>query len=268
MNCIKAKKENAEMIYKLVQNTIKTIYPKYYPQSVVDFFCRLHSKENIAADIKENLVILLIDDNLLVGTGCCKGNHITRLFVTPDLQGKGYGSYIMDYLEKEVAVYNDTICLDASLAALCFYENKGYKTVRHKKILLDNGTFLVYEIMEKQTPNLTNDIDYDGKHFVPQMNTANGEVDNQTLFSYHQKGSIMWADYAGGEIKKGNMIGSVATNGELDFYYQHINLHNEIKIGKCHSVPRVLEDGKIELSEQWEWLNGDKSKGVSIVKEK
>ncbi len=36
----------------------------------------------------------------------------------------------------------------------------------------------------------------------------------------------------------------------------------------CHSVPQILSDGRIELSEQWQWLNGDKSKGSSIVIEK
>lgn len=29
----------------------------------------------------------------------------------------------------------------------------------------------------------------------------------------------------------------------------------------------MLENGKIELSEEWQWLNGDKSKGSSVVTE-
>lgn len=64
------------------------------------------------------------------------------------------------------------------------------------------------------------------------------------------------------------MIGFVELNGELDFYYMHINQNNDIRIGKCHSVPRFLDNGKIELAEQWQWLNGDKSKGLSTVWEK
>lgn len=38
-----------------------------------------------------------------------------------------------------------------------------------------------------------------------------------------------------------------------------------VKIGKCHSVPTVLENGKIELSEKWDWTNGDFSKGESLL---
>lgn len=263
-----AKKENTDQVYQLVQKTIKTIYPKYYPQGVVEFFCKLHSKENIAADIDTGFVRVLFVDNCLIGTGSCVENHISRLFVVPDLQGNGYGSYIMQCLEKEMSISNDAVYLDASLAATRFYEHKGYKTIRHEELLADNNTTLVYEIMEKHLTVNTTDICYEGRCFVPVMNVINGEVNNQTLFSYHQSGNIMWADYSGGEIKRGNMIGTVSSNGELDFYYQHINLRNELRLGKCHSVPHILNNGKIELSEKWQWLNGNKSKGSSILREK
>lgn len=41
-------------------------------------------------------------------------------------------------------------------------------------------------------------------------------------------------------------------NGELDFVYQYMNKDMQIKTGKCHSVSAVLENGKIEPSEQEE----------------
>lgn len=34
-----------------------------------------------------------------------------------------------------------------------------------------------------------------------------------------------------------------------------------------YSVPTVLENGKIELSEQWQWTSGDCSKGESLLVE-
>ena len=263
-----AKKENIEQIYQLVQNTINAIYPLYYPQGVVEFFCGLHSKENIATDIENGFVRVLLSGDCLVGTGSCKENHISRLFVTSDFQKKGYGSYIMQCLEKEISLNNTSIYLDASLAAACFYEHRGYKTLKHEELFINGNARLAYEVMEKRIAVPNTDIFYDGKYFIPKMNTENGEVDNQTLFLYHQNENILWADYYGGEIKKGSIVGTVALNGEIDFYYQHINLSDQIRIGKCHSVPQILSDGRIELSEQWQWLNGDKSKGSSIVIEK
>ncbi len=77
----------------------------------------------------------------------------------------------------------------------------------------------------------------------------------------------MWAEYSGGDILKGFLIGSVSDNGELDFVYHHMNREMQIKTGKCHSVPTVKENGKIELLEQWEWTSGDFSEGESLLVE-
>lgn len=38
MEYIRAALSDIDLIYDLVQETIKTIYPKYYPREVVDFF--------------------------------------------------------------------------------------------------------------------------------------------------------------------------------------------------------------------------------------
>ena len=46
-----------------------------------------------------------------------------------------------------------------------------------------------------------------------------------------------------------------------------MNRDMQIKTGKCHSVPTILDNGKIELSEKWEWTSGDYSKGISVLVE-
>lgn len=153
MKITRATTEEAESIYNLVQHTIRTIYPKYYPREVVDFFCELHSKENIAKDIENGCVVALRDENCqehLLGTGSYKDNHITRVYVAPEFQGKGYGSYIMQCLEEQIGHKYDMVYLDASLPASQLYENRGYKTVKHEKWPVENGVVLVYEVMEKQ----------------------------------------------------------------------------------------------------------------------
>lgn len=66
---------------------------------------------------------------------------------------------------------------------------------------------------------------------------------------------------------EGSLIGTVSINGELDFVYHHMNQDMQVKTGKCHSVPTVLENGKMELSEQWEWKSGECSKGEYLLME-
>ncbi len=164
MEYIKAKEKDIDAVYELVQETIKTIYPKYYPTEVVDFFCEHHCKESIAEDVKDGRVGILVIDNTIVGTGCYKDNHITRVYVKPECQGRGYGSFIMQCLEADVAKNYDSVELDASLPASHLYEKRGYKTVKHDKWNVENGVVLVYEIMEKPLASVATDVCYDGSN--------------------------------------------------------------------------------------------------------
>ena len=64
---ISATTADLDSVYEIVQNSIKSTYPKYYPNEVVDFFCCLHSKENILRDIEDNLVGILVINGKCVG---------------------------------------------------------------------------------------------------------------------------------------------------------------------------------------------------------
>ena len=150
MKYIKADEQLNSEIYNLVQQTIKEIYPKYYPKDVVDFFCELHSLDNIRKDIENENVYAFYDNDVLVGTGCFSDNHITRVYVLPEYQGRGYGTYIIKHLENDIKNRYDTVVLDASLPAVMLYEKLGYKTVNHNKYPLKNDVTLIYEVMEKK----------------------------------------------------------------------------------------------------------------------
>lgn len=152
MKYIQATASDAEQIAALVQRTIQTIYPKYYPKEVVDFFLNLHSYENIRKDINGGCVGILIKDGKIVGTGQYQGNHITRVYVDPDFQGNGCGSHIMDCLEDAVGRQHNKVVLDSSLPACRLYEKRGYRTIKHEWWPVANGVILVYEVMEKVLP--------------------------------------------------------------------------------------------------------------------
>ena len=143
MKYVKATNDLIESVCNLVQNTIKTVYPKYYPLEVVDFFCELHSKENITNDISSGNLYVLYDNDILVGTGSFRENHITRVYVSPEHQGRGYGTYIINQLEKSIKGSFDVAVLDASLPAVMLYEKLGYKTVKHCQYKLDKTAIFI-----------------------------------------------------------------------------------------------------------------------------
>ena len=61
--------KDLQTVYDVVQHTIKTIYPKYYPTEVVDFFCEHHNKDAILKDIENGDVSVLKVDEKIIGTG-------------------------------------------------------------------------------------------------------------------------------------------------------------------------------------------------------
>ena len=98
-------------------------------------------------------------------------------------------------------------------------------------------------------------------------NSAGGEVSGETVFYYHQKDDLVWAEYAGGEIVFGNLIARADEKGNLEMTYQHLNKAGELMTGKCNSTPELLSDGRIRLFAKRRWTCGDFSAGESVIEE-
>jgi hypothetical protein len=107
----------------------------------------------------------------------------------------------------------------------------------------------------------------DNKKFKASSNSENGEISETTIFHYRQNGKIIWADYSGGNIQKGHLIGLIEDNKYLQFEYHHVNLKNEILTGKCRSIISIQENGKLFLNEKWQWTCKDLIKGESVLVE-
>ena len=110
-------------------------------------------------------------------------------------------------------------------------------------------------------------MNYNNKKFRPVVNSENGETTKETIFEYKQVDNIVSAEYQGGDIVKGNLIGLVDENGNIEMRYHQVNDKGELMTGICQSIPEVLTSGKIRLHETWQWTSGDKSKGSSVLEE-
>jgi len=110
-------------------------------------------------------------------------------------------------------------------------------------------------------------INYDGKVFRPISNSENGETSGDTHFHYKQTGNLLTAEYSGGKIAFGHLIGLVDWDGSIDMRYHQVNDKGVLMTGICFSRPEMLANGKLRLHETWEWTSGDYSKGKSIVEE-
>lgn len=110
-------------------------------------------------------------------------------------------------------------------------------------------------------------MNYNNKTFRPIENSENGETTGETIFEYKQNGRILTAEYKGGQIIKGHLIGLVADDGEIEMRYHQVNSKGELMTGICFSKPKIMPNGKVRLYETWQWTSGGKSKGKSILEE-
>lgn len=110
-------------------------------------------------------------------------------------------------------------------------------------------------------------IDYAGRRFRSVANSGDGQVNEATVFEYRHEGDVVWATYSGGEIRHGTLVATVASDGCLDMRYQHVDAAGTIATGRCHSTPVVLEDGRLQMNEVWEWTSGQVGSGTSVVQE-
>ena len=148
-----SKNQDLEKVYSIVQETINVIYPKYYLQEIVEMFCEFHSRENIIKDIEAGNTYILLENEEIIGTGTKTENHITRVYILPEYQQKGYGTFIMKKLEEMIKENYDFVIIDASLPACRLYSHLGYQTVDHGIWECKNGVIQIYEIMKKQLIN-------------------------------------------------------------------------------------------------------------------
>ena len=90
------------------------------------------------------------------------------------------------------------------------------------------------------------------------------------MFTYHEDPSdgSVWADYAGGAVVRGHLVGSRTASGPdtLDFRYVQLKADGTTSSGHCTSVVEVLPDGRLRLHETWSWESKEGS-GTSTVEE-
>ncbi|WP_428966800.1 hypothetical protein [Micromonospora fluostatini] len=105
----------------------------------------------------------------------------------------------------------------------------------------------------------------DGRRFTAVAEAVAGEVGTETVFTYHERDGEVWAEYAGGSIRRGRLVGT-RDGDRLDFRYVQLNVDGRTSAGHCVSRVTVLPDGRLRLHETWEWESRPGS-GTSVIEE-
>ncbi|WP_328428334.1 hypothetical protein [Streptomyces sp. NBC_00443] len=105
----------------------------------------------------------------------------------------------------------------------------------------------------------------DGLVLAPVADQAPGQVGTRTRFAYHEKDGEIWAEYTGGDVVRGYLVGTRDGN-RLDFRYVQLKRDGTTSSGHCVSTVAELVDGRVRLEETWEW-ESQAGSGTSVVEE-
>jgi len=221
------------------------------------------------ADIPKGTTLLMVKKGIVIGTGSIVGNEIKRMFVVREEQGKGYGGMQLAEFERRASEAYSDVVLDASLGSYEMYRHLGYSLLEYIPMQLPAGEYLCYFRMSKNIASKAKyQITYDNRSFHPLSSSVAGEIDADTIFTYHQRDDIVWAEYCGGAIERGFLVGTADVNGVINFTCVHINRERDTRTGIRTSRPEMLPDGRMQLHEEWQWSDGDRSRGESILIER
>lgn len=105
----------------------------------------------------------------------------------------------------------------------------------------------------------------DGLVLSPVADQAPGQVGTRTRFTYHERDGRIWAEYTGGDVVRGHLVGTRDAD-TLDFRYVQLRQDGTTSSGHCRSTVTDLPDGRVRLEETWEWESREGS-GTSVVEE-
>ncbi|MFR9795540.1 hypothetical protein ACL02U_06470 [Streptomyces sp. MS06] len=105
----------------------------------------------------------------------------------------------------------------------------------------------------------------DGLVLAPVADQAPGQVGAATRFAYHEQDGGIWAEYAGGDVVRGRLVG-IREGDRLDFRYVQLTRDGTTSAGHCVATVLELPDGRVRLEEDWEWESREGS-GTSVVEQ-
>lgn len=80
----------------------------------------------------------------------------------------------------------------------------------------------------------------------------NGVIDARTVFRFHQTGAKVHAEYAGGEVERGFLVGLVE-GARLTFRYCQLERGGALNGGASTCELQRDEQGRVQIVEHFEW---------------
>ncbi|MBI4978652.1 MAG: GNAT family N-acetyltransferase [Spirochaetes bacterium] len=148
----KANHNDIPGIRKIHRACVKTLCKTRYTRDEIRAWLDSLTYEFYDRTYREGYFAVAHERGIVRGFGAASNDRrfITALYVIPPYNGRGIGARLLKRLETVIARAGvKTITVNASLNAVSFYANHGYRTERRYDLQLPDGTPLPYIRMKK-----------------------------------------------------------------------------------------------------------------------
>lgn len=160
MNIIVATKEQLVIVknlaYKIWPNAYETILSKAQLDYMLEMIYSINSLEK---QFNNGHIFLLIEDNQnFIGfasyeLNCNNSNKtkLQKLYVLPEIQGKGIGKQVIDYIKEKVVLSNNLalfLNVNKFNKAKDFYQKYGFQIIKEEVIDIGNNYIMDDYVME------------------------------------------------------------------------------------------------------------------------
>lgn len=112
---------------------------------------------------------------------------------------------------------------------------------------------------------MPSNVSLDGRTLAGVTNSKAGEVNAETRFEFEQDGNQIRAQYSGGAIVDGYLVGTF-DGSRWDVRYVQINDAGDTASGHSIGTVTLLEDGRVRVEDEWEWESKE-GRGESVLEE-
>jgi hypothetical protein len=107
-------------------------------------------------------------------------------------------------------------------------------------------------------------VNYDGRRFSSSA-TETAAGGRTPVGHYHQAGDVVWAEFSGGAVRSGRLVGSCGPDGVIEAAYVQLLEGGDLAAGRMTGLPHLLPDGRVRLEERWR--RDDGSAGTSWIEQ-
>lgn len=101
---------------------------------------------------------------------------------------------------------------------------------------------------------------------VPKTDAC-GVVNHETIFQFRHENNVVKAEYSGGKIQQGFLVGQFTDKNHLRFSYCQMQIDGKLDNGVSECEVSKDADGKIILIEHFEWASRPGEFGTNVFKE-